>query len=198
MAVFSRRFTRRFDMVCQACGAPVTPDVHFCPRCGAQVVPQAPPQGYAPPSPAYAPYMAPLPMIPRVRRHIQTLGILWCAYAGLKLIGIAFGAAIFRVMAYHQWDRGYPFHRWDMPWVGAPWIHFMPLFIGIAIVMSLFGMVVGYGLLSRQTWGRVLAIVAAILVLFKPLLGTALGIYTLWVLAPAASGLEYETIVQRG
>jgi hypothetical protein len=136
-------------------------------------------------------------MIPRVRRHIQTLGILWCVYAGLKLIGIAFGAAILRAMTAHKWENGYPFHHWDMPW-GPVWLHFVPLVLGIAVVLSLFGIVVGYGLLTRQTWGRVLAIVAAILVLFKPLLGTALGIYTLWVLAPAASGLEYETIVQRG
>jgi hypothetical protein len=40
----------------------------------------------------------------------------------------------------------------------------------------------------------VLAIVAGVLVLFKPVLGTALGIYTLWVLAPSVSAMEYDAI----
>lgn len=41
---------------------------------------------------------------------------------------------------------------------------------------------------------RVLAIVAAILSLIRPITGTALGIYTLWVLASSASRVEYEAI----
>jgi hypothetical protein len=41
------------------------------------------------------------------------------------------------------------------------------------------------------------AIIAAILALIKFPFGTALGIYTLWVLAPGASGLEYDAIADR-
>jgi hypothetical protein len=41
------------------------------------------------------------------------------------------------------------------------------------------------------------AIIAAIFALIKFPLGTALGIYTLWVLAPGASGLEYDAIADR-
>jgi hypothetical protein len=40
----------------------------------------------------------------------------------------------------------------------------------------------------------VLGIVVAILSLLKFPIGTALGIYTLWVLAPAESGAEYDAI----
>ncbi len=59
-------------------------------------------------------------------------------------------------------------------------------------------LLVGWSLLTRRTWGRVLAIVAAVLVLFKFPFGTALGVYTLWVLAPAVSGLEYDSIAEPG
>jgi ABC-type spermidine/putrescine transport system permease subunit II len=52
----------------------------------------------------------------------------------------------------------------------------------------------GYALLTRQPWGRVLAIVFAILALIHLPLGTALGIYTLWVLAPGASADEYAVL----
>jgi hypothetical protein len=51
--------------------------------------------------------------------------------------------------------------------------------------------------MTRKPWGRVLAIIAAILALLKIPFGTALGIYTLWVLAPAASGMEYDAIADQ-
>jgi hypothetical protein len=43
----------------------------------------------------------------------------------------------------------------------------------------------------------VLAIVVAVLSLIKIPFGTALGIYTLWVLAPALSGAEWDAIADR-
>jgi hypothetical protein len=46
----------------------------------------------------------------------------------------------------------------------------------------------------RKPWGRILAIVIAILALIHIPFGTAMGIYTLWVLAPSASGAEYDAI----
>jgi hypothetical protein len=40
----------------------------------------------------------------------------------------------------------------------------------------------------------VLAIVFGIIALLKIPFGTALGIYTLWVLAPSAGGLEWQEL----
>ena len=51
--------------------------------------------------------------------------------------------------------------------------------------------------MNRKPWGRTFAIVLAILQLIKIPFGTALGVYTLWVLAPAASGAEYDAIAER-
>jgi len=44
------------------------------------------------------------------------------------------------------------------------------------------GIFAGWGLLERKPWGRVLGIVVAILHLFNIPIGTAFGIYALWVL----------------
>jgi hypothetical protein len=44
------------------------------------------------------------------------------------------------------------------------------------------GVFAGWGLLTRKPWGRVLGIVVAILDLFNIPIGTAFGIYALWVL----------------
>jgi hypothetical protein len=46
----------------------------------------------------------------------------------------------------------------------------------------------------HKSWGRILAIVIGILALITIPFGTALGIYTLWVLAPSTSGAEYDAI----
>jgi hypothetical protein len=43
-----------------------------------------------------------------------------------------------------------------------------------------------------------LTIVLAVLALFKFPFGTALGIYTLWVLAPATSAMEYDSMAEPG
>ena len=48
-------------------------------------------------------------------------------------------------------------------------------------VLALPGMLAGYGLLKRTSWSRVLALVVAILSLINVPVGTAIGIYTFWV-----------------
>jgi hypothetical protein len=56
-------------------------------------------------------------------------------------------------------------------------------------------LVTGISLLRHASWARMLAIITAFLALIHPISGTILGIYTLWVLLPAASGQEYEQLV---
>jgi hypothetical protein len=48
--------------------------------------------------------------------------------------------------------------------------------------LALPGMLAGYGLLKRTPWARVLALVVAILSLINFPIGTAIGIYTFWVM----------------
>ncbi|RJP25802.1 MAG: hypothetical protein C4527_16515 [Candidatus Omnitrophota bacterium] len=57
------------------------------------------------------------------------------------------------------------------------------IFAGFAMITSIPGILAGLGLLKRQSWARFLAIFISIL--YIPLhvpLGTALGVYSLWVL----------------
>lgn len=49
-------------------------------------------------------------------------------------------------------------------------------------VFAVPGIIAGWGLLARKPWGRVIGIVVAILDLFNIPIGTAFGIYALWVL----------------
>lgn len=79
----------------------------------------------------------------------------------------------------------FPFER--MPWL-------IPIITTALLIRSLLCVVAGIALLRRASWGRMLAIVAAFLMLIHPLFGTALGIYALWVLLPGASGQEYAQL----
>jgi hypothetical protein len=171
-------------MVCQACGSPV--EGTFCSRCGAPVPAQP---VYAAP-PVY-PYVVPEL---RVQRHIQTLGILWCVYGAYRavtgIVGALFLAGITTGGFIGGWGRPQIF-----PFMNAPWMTGLAGFIAaVAIIYAALSFLVGFALLNRKPWGRVLAIVLAILQLIKIPFGTALGIYTLWVLAPSASGAEYDSI----
>jgi hypothetical protein len=56
------------------------------------------------------------------------------------------------------------------------------------------GFVAGWGLLERRPWARMLAIVLGAFSLFEVPFGTALGIYTLWVLLPAQSEEEFRQL----
>jgi len=48
--------------------------------------------------------------------------------------------------------------------------------------LALPGLLAGYGLLKRHNWGRIIAIIVAVFDLFNIPIGTAIGIYALWVL----------------
>jgi hypothetical protein len=57
----------------------------------------------------------------------------------------------------------------------------------LLIALAIPGLVAGAGLLARKAWARILAIVVGILGLVNFPIGTAIGIYTLWVLMQDAA-----------
>jgi len=172
-------------MTCSSCGNALAQDVRFCPHCGAPVPMQ--PQ----PGPVYTGVPVGLPYS-RVARHLQVAGILWIVFAfyrtASKLVGLMFLHGIFGNHGHSNWGG----NSWDFGNFGfaALW----PIIVVSLVVGLVLSLLTGYALLTRQPWGRVIAIVTSVLALFHPIMGTALGIYTLWMLAPAASGVEYEML----
>lgn len=134
----------------------------------------------------------------RVRRHVRTLAMLWAINGILRLMGVAwmmiFGTMFFPFM--RGWGRGvvWPFGgRWglDVPFLGG--LFSVGVFLGLFGVLHL---VLAYGLFEREPWARMLGLVIGFLALLRFPLGTALGIYTLWVLLPEESGREYDQMAQ--
>ena len=165
-------------MYCDRCGAGLPDPARFCPQCGKQF-------GVAR-YPATQPAAPPPPVAQsRVAGNLRTLAILWMVYSGYRLLP---------GLVLHSMDS------WGIPlFDGAPFfVHNILHVVGGALVLTgLVGLLAGWGLLERQTWARVLAIILGFLSLLHPPLGTALGIYTLWVLLPASSEAEYLQLARR-
>ena len=168
-------------MYCSTCGQPINPGQTVCQKCGRQSAPIA---SYAPVS-----YLR-----NRVHRHLQIMAILWIVYSlwillhWLIVVGFIAGAFANWAHASHGFDGFYAF-----PFFHATWL--VPLITGVLVGRAILCLVTGISLLRRAHWARILAIVTAFLALIHPFTGTILGIYTLWVLLPSASGQEYEQIV---
>jgi hypothetical protein len=64
--------------------------------------------------------------------------------------------------------------------------------LAIIIIISIPGIIAGIGLLKFRPWARILAIILGALHLFSFPVGTALGIYTFWVLLNAQTTPLFE------
>ncbi|MDE2816019.1 MAG: hypothetical protein OXM03_06510 [Chloroflexota bacterium] len=53
---------------------------------------------------------------------------------------------------------------------------------GFLFLVSVPGLIGGIGLLQRQNWARILVLILSVLQLFNVPFGTAVGVYSLWVL----------------
>ena len=175
-------------MYCNRCGSSLRTGAQFCTGCGERVL-----------GLPVAQTVAPATMLvgagSRVRRHIGLLAALWMANGILRLLGVLsfsvlghwFVSGILGPRVLGSW--GFPW-RWGMwPWsMGFTWV---------AIVLGIFGVVhliLAWGLYERKQWARPLGLAIGVLAMLRFPLGTALGIYTLWVLLPEASAREYEQI----
>jgi hypothetical protein len=125
-----------------------------------------------------------MPVRSRIAGHIRLLGILWIAISAYRLLPGLFLFSVFR-------HGG----AWFLPPEVPFFVHGIMRAVGsLFLAGGVLGIVTGWGLLERQSWARMLAIVLGCFSLVEMPLGTALGIYTLWVLLPAQSEQEYRQI----
>lgn len=112
--------------------------------------------------------------------HKKILGILYVVSGSLQMLFI-FGLSMFvsTIMALvaHEVD---PHEAAIIELVGSI-LRFLP---GVIILFfSLPSIIAGIGLLYKQKWAFILALILGCFKLFSFPIGTALGIYTIWVYA---------------
>ncbi|MGA8344186.1 MAG: hypothetical protein WB781_19800 [Candidatus Sulfotelmatobacter sp.] len=131
------------------------------------------------------------PLPGRVEKHLHLLSILWFALSAFNALGGLFLLILGSTLFPHLHEmKGVPP---DVP-VGFLTSLFSTLGIFV-LAKAACGFVGGWGLLQRESWARLLAVVLAFISLFNVPFGTALGVYTLWVLLPGPSQEEYEALV---
>jgi hypothetical protein len=120
----------------------------------------------------------------RVQAHVRLLGIFWLALSALDATsGLGVLMIAHWVFGRHGPAGGAPSFVRPVATIAAI----------VSIVKAMFGFIAGWGLLNWQSWARSLAIVMGVISLFFNIpFGTALGVYTLWVLLPSHSQAEYE------
>ncbi len=161
-------------MFCDRCGAELQAGQKFCGSCGK-------PAGIT---------MVPASTESRVARHLQVLAILWFAAAALNLVGAAALFILGNTLFAHV-------ERIPSPWVAPGFLQGLFTAIGfLVLIKALAGFAAGWGLLERQPWARPLTLVLAFLSLIHVPLGTALGIYSLWVLLSRGAGEEYRRLAR--
>ena len=155
-------------MFCDQCGAPLNANSRFCNRCGKEL--KGP-----------IDFVAPRPG--RVHAHIRLLGILWLALSAFEAVGGLIALVLVKTLFNPEVGI-------QIPLFVAPLVKMVAI---LTLVKAAGGFFAGWGLLNRQPWARTLAIAMGVISLFFHVpFGTALGVYTLWVLLPSHSEAEYE------
>ena len=108
--------------------------------------------------------------------HVKVVGILWIVWGAVGLIiGLFVASLLIGAGLIAKIEGGEP-EALSILTIIATFI------TGLFLILSLPDIIVGIGILKHQQWGRILGFILAALNLLSIPFGTALGIYTLYVL----------------
>jgi hypothetical protein len=156
-------------MFCDQCGTAIHSGQQFCNRCGKEIT------GFVPGYPTRS----------RLQSHLRLLAILWFAFSAVNALGGIVLIILANTLLRHMPDMG------ASPATG--FLHPLLTAVGFFVLAkAAVGFVAAWGLLQREPWARILTLIVGFLSLIHLPFGTALGVYTLWVLLPAQSEEEYE------
>ncbi|MBL7873991.1 MAG: hypothetical protein JNM78_20430 [Cyclobacteriaceae bacterium] len=112
--------------------------------------------------------------------HKRILAILYIISASLQILGMVIVTAFISILIPFIMDEAGPEAQWFFVWV-IPFIKFIA--VGIVLLFSIPSMIGGIALLNKKDWALTLLLVLGCFKLFSFPIGTAIGIYTIWVYA---------------
>jgi hypothetical protein len=160
-------------MFCTQCGNEVEEHARFCSKCGREVARVSVKENIQ----------------HDMNLHINILG--WLFVGSAILTGLAGFAVLFAGQIVTRLPIPWPP---EMPLGMVPFIGSIVGIVGVAILAFAAAIAsAGIGLLQYRSWGRVLAIIAAVLLLFKFPIGTGIAIYAFWVLFSEEGREHYKS-----
>jgi hypothetical protein len=110
--------------------------------------------------------------------HKRILAILYIISASLQILAMIFLATFISLFIPFIMEEAGPDAQWVFVWL-IPFIKTVA--ICIVILFSIPALIGGIGLLNNKSWALTLLLVLGCFKLFSFPIGTAIGIYTIWV-----------------
>lgn len=115
-----------------------------------------------------------------MENHKKILGILYVVSGALTML-VVFGISMLATAIMALVAQEAEPHDAAVIELVARLLQFLPIII--IIFFSIPSIIAGIGLLYKQSWAMIMALVLGCFKLFSFPLGTALGVYTIWVYA---------------
>lgn len=110
--------------------------------------------------------------------HKRILAILYIISGSLQILGMLFVTVFMSAIIPFIMDEAGPDAQWVFEWL----VPFIRIIAAIIIVFfSIPSIIGGAGLLNNKSWSMTLLLVLGCFKLFSFPIGTAIGIYTIWV-----------------
>lgn len=119
----------------------------------------------------------------KMEKHVKVLGAL---YIALSVPNIFAALIVSTVMMGSGLLSGDPEATAILNTVGSLISYFL-------VIISIPSLVVGFGLLARKNWARLVAVIMGFINLPNIPLGTAVGVYTFWVLLQDESDEVFDS-----
>jgi hypothetical protein len=116
----------------------------------------------------------------RLDSHKKVLGIVYVISAAFTIVGMLMLNAFLSIIFSFALNEVDPDDRKIMELILSI-VQYVPAFI--IIFFSIPTLIAGIGLLTRQRWATLFALIVGCLKLFSFPIGTAIGIYAIWIYA---------------
>jgi len=110
--------------------------------------------------------------------HKRILAILYIISGSFQILAMIILSSVISIMIPFIMDEAGPEAQWVFVWI-VPFIRFIA--VGIIILFSIPSIIGGIGLLNHKKWALTLLLILGCFKLFSFPIGTAIGIYTIWV-----------------
>lgn len=122
-----------------------------------------------------------------MEKHINVVAAL---HIGLSIFGIVFAMIIGLILSLIGGFIDDPVATRVLPIIAK-------VAIWVVMVFSIPGIVAGIGLFKRKEWARILTLILSVIKLMNIPVGTAVGVYSIWVLVQDETTILFKPVIQK-